>query len=166
MAWRNNFTKIFINRRVGRCRLRSCLDWLITISGSFHNFLEPTLKQPESFSVRKHKRAVSQWGDLKAVILISSEALSECQIREMIEPDREVEKIKLPDNADSKQFFAEIRFTSAENALKFYQNSFENPKKGIRVEPAQNKMETARHLTSEETEKMIESGELIVGILR
>ena len=124
------------------------------------------MKQPESFSVRKHKRAVSQWGDLKAVILISSEALSESQIREMIEPDREVEKIKLPENSDSKQFFAEIRFTSAENALKFYQNSFENPKKGIRVEPAQNKMETAKHLTSEETEKMIESGELVVGILR
>ena len=84
----------------------------------------------------------------------------------MIEPDREVEKIKLPENSDSKQFFAEIRFTSAENALKFYQSSFENPTKGIRVEPAQNKMETAKHLTSEETEKMIESGELIVGILR
>lgn len=84
----------------------------------------------------------------------------------MIEPAYEVEKIKLPETSDSKQFFAEIRFTSAENALNFFKSLFENPKKGIRVEPAQNKMETAKHLTSEETEKMIESGELIVGILR
>ena len=74
--------------------------------------------------------------------------------------------IKVPEHSESKQFFAEIRFTSAQGALDFFKESFENPKKGIRVEPAQNKMETAKHLTLEETQNLIEKGDLIVGVLR
>jgi len=59
-----------------------------------------------------------------------------------------------------------VRFNTAEDASEFYKYNFENPAKGVRVEPTMNKMETNSHLSREETEKLLEDGQLIGGVLR
>ena len=132
---------------------------------------ESVLKVAESASVRKFKRAVQNWDGKKSVVLVSTAALTEADIRQMLKSSKDEAVcssigIKVAAAAISGTFYHELRFPSAEMALEFFQESFENPTSGIRVEVAGNAMETSTHLTTEQTEELVQRGELVVGVLR
>lgn len=95
--------------------------------------------------------------------------MTDADIRAKVIPknfESKICKIKIMESEVNGSYYNEVRFNEAEDALQFYKFNFENAVKGIRVEPAMNKMETNTHLTPEETERQLKAGELIEGVLR
>ena len=131
--------------------------------------LEPILKTTESPATRKYKRAVSSWGSKKSITLITPTALSDDDIRETVLTAKYQSKIATIKTATSEvngSYYHELRFEDWADALAFYQHTFDHPTKGVRLEPAMNKMETATHLSPEETATQLKEGKLIEGVLR
>ena len=77
--------------------------------------------------------------------------------------DSQISNIKIGKNEIDGNYYHEVRFETSQSALAFYQMNYENPKKGIRIDPAMNKLETNTHLTIDEAKIQIQNGTLIEG---
>ena len=118
--------------------------------------------------MKKFNRALSTWGNKRSLMIITVGNITEENLKSEILKifSENLSSIKMAKSELSNSFYHEARFETVENAIDFFKFSFENPTKGVKVEPAANKVETAKYLSEEDVKKEIENGNLISGFMR